>query len=154
MNAYICDNELRTIGQLACHQLSNLLLPRYFTAHLIQITNYYKSQIFWVTVSWIIEFVNVQSMNHKGLLCWFQRNESCISHGSSYLAITSDLTLSPPAHLTMHPEGSTSEPLMRMLGKQRLSPGSLLLSQRRISDLPIPRALPDLTSILPYVTAK
>lgn len=51
MTSYTCDNELRTTGQLACHQLSDLLLHWYFAAHLIQITNYYKSQIFWVTVS-------------------------------------------------------------------------------------------------------
>lgn len=56
-------------------------------------------------------------MNHKGLLCWFLCNESCIIHGCSCLAITSYLTLLPTPHLRMHAEGSTSsESPMRMLG--------------------------------------
>lgn len=51
MTSYICDNELKTTGQLAYYQLNNLLLHRYFRARLIQMTNYYTSRIFWVTVS-------------------------------------------------------------------------------------------------------
>ena len=117
MTSHIWDNELKAIGHLVCYQLSDLLLHRYFTAHLIQMTNYYMSRIFWVIVLRIIEFVNVKSMNHMGLLCWFLCNESCISHGYSYLAITSYLTLLLIVHLRMHLEGSTSaESLMRMLG--------------------------------------
>lgn len=153
MTSYICDNELKTTGQLACYQLSNLLLHRYFRAHLIQMTNYYTSPIFWVIVSWIIEHVNVKSMNHKGLLCWFLCNESCISPGCTHLAITSYLTLVPSAHLRMHAEGSaSSDSLRRMLGT--LSLVSLLLSRRRISHVAVTRVLWDLISILAYVTMK
>lgn len=43
MTCHTCDNELKRIGQLACHQLRALLLHRYCAAHLVQITNYYES---------------------------------------------------------------------------------------------------------------
>lgn len=145
MTSYTCANELKTTGQLACHQLSDLLLHRYFTAHLIQITNYCMSQIFWIMVSWIIEFVNVKSMHYKGLLCcsvWWILHKSRLFVFSNNLYLTLPLT----AHLWMHSKVSTSsKPLMRMLGTA-VCRVSLLQSQRRISHLAIPRALQNLIS--------
>lgn len=104
MTSYTCANELKTTGQLACHQLSDLLLHRYFTAHLIQITNYCMSQIFWIMVSWIIELVNVKSMHYKGLLCCSVWR---ILHKSWLFIFSNNLT----------PHSSTHCPLMNAFQK-------------------------------------
>lgn len=155
MTCHICDNELKTIGQLACHQLSDLLLHRSCTAHLVQITNYDKSHTDLLGRCFMNNWIRECYINEsKGSIVWISVKR-ILPHGSSYLAITSYPTLSPTAHLTTHSEGSTSsQSLIRMWGSRICHQEASLLSQRRISHLAIPRALRAPISTLHYVTVK